>query len=194
MKTRLAALAGAIAPSTFVASWAINGARTPGYSPVKDAISNLAREGASTRVAMTSAFVGFGFLMPLYARVLGEALETPALRASCTFAGLTTLGVAAFPLSDNSTQDTLHAVAAGSGYAAMALSPVFGGRALARMGHPHAAVTSYAVSAVSAACLVGIVIPAVSEGRGGLLQRVGLTVVDTWFVVLALRLLRRKSL
>ena len=42
-------------------AWAISGAATTArYSPVDDAISNLARIGAPTRVAMTLGFVVFG--------------------------------------------------------------------------------------------------------------------------------------
>ncbi len=91
-----------------------------------------------------------------------------------------------YPLADNEAQNVAHAVSAGVGYVAMALSPYFGGRAL-RTGR--AAVASYVVNAVSAVCLTASV---VADDRSGLLQRAGLTVVDLWFAAAAVALLARR--
>ena len=185
----LAAACGLAGPAAFVGAWAVAGALTDGYDATRQAISELAAEGAATRPLMTAGLVGFGVLVPFFAGRLGSALGSRGVRWAVTVAGLGTLAVAAVPLTGEGgrPQDVAHAVAAGTGYAGMALAPLLGGRALRRRGAAGAALASYAVGAVSAAALVGSV---VAEGGGGL-QRVGLTVVDAWYAVAALVLLRR---
>lgn len=176
-------------PAAFVGAWVVGGLlRAPEYSPVSQAISQLARSGTSTRPLMTTGFIAFGVLMPVYARELGAALASPGTRAAVTASGLATLAVAALPLSRAEGQaiDTWHAVAAGTGYLAQVAAPLLGGRRLAR---PGARAASYAVSGVALACLVGSI---AAPGVTGLLQRTGLTLVDTWFVGLAVHLLRRR--
>lgn len=180
--SRVGAWCGIAAPSCFVTGWLVAGARTDGYSPVHDHISELARVGAPTRPLMTAALVGFGVLAPVWAATLGRSLGSTAVRLSVTAAGVTTLGVAALPLGA-SYGDTPHAVAAGLGYAAMALSPL--------LAAPHLTgrwrQASYTVGAASAALLTGTLL-----GQGsGALQRAGLGVVDAWFVAMAVRELRR---
>jgi hypothetical membrane protein len=162
-----------------------------GYDPTRQAISELAREGAPTAPVLTAGLVGFGVLIPFFAGRLGRALDSPGLRTAITVAGVGTVGVAGFPLSSGGgePQDLLHAVTAGAAYLGMALAPALGGRALHRRGHVRSAAASYAVSAVSAAALVGSVVVA----DGGLLQRVGLTVVDVWYAVAAVVLLARRD-
>lgn len=182
---RLGALAGVAAPVSFVGGWLLAGARADGYSPLRDTISQLARVGAPTRPIMTTAFVGFGVLAPVWAVTVARVLNAPGLRWSVTTAGLGTLAVAALPLGA-SFGDTPHAVAAGIGYIAMAASPVIGARAFSRDGRGRPAAASYAVGVTSAACLVGSL---VGSHDGGF-QRLGLGVVDAWFVVVAVRVLR----
>lgn len=181
MGSRLGAVCGIAAPACFVGGWLVAGAQAPDYSPVRDFISDLAGVGAPTRPLMSAAFIGFGLLAPVWARTLGASLGSAAVRASVTAAGITTLGVAAFPLGA-SYGDGPHAVAAGLGYAAMALTPV--------LAAPHlsgrARVASYAVGAVSTMCLVASTVGTAS----GAFQRLGLGVVDTWFVAMAVRELR----
>lgn len=185
----LEAACGVVGPVAFVAAWVAGGLRTPGYAPVQQAISQLAREGALTAPLMTAGFVAFGVLMPVYAAGLGRTLGSPGVRAATTVSALATLAVAALPLSRAGGQavDAFHAVAAGTGYAGQALAPLLAARVLPGRTDRRA---SYAVGAVAVACLVGsVTVP----GRTGLLQRTGLTVVDAWFVVAAARLLRRSS-
>ena len=182
------AVCGIAAPAAFIGGWVAAGAATPGYSPLRQAISQLAREGAPTRVLMTGAFVAFGMLTPLYARALGDGLASTALRVSVTTAGLTTLGVAAFPLSrvEGGAQDVLHAVWAGAGYVAMAVSPLLAAGPLARLGYGRAAAASRVVGALSAGSLAATL----AGGATGGFQRLGLTVVDLWFATVAAALLR----
>jgi hypothetical membrane protein len=181
------ALAGIGAPVSFVGGWVLAGSQAPGYSPVRDHISDLAAVGAPTRPLMTAGLLGFGALAPFWAATLGRGLEDRAVRWSVTAAAVGTVGVAALPLGA-SWGDGPHAVAAGASYLAMAGSPLWGGRALARQHRRAAAVRSYATAAASAALLTASL---VAGDHQGALQRAGLGVVDAWFVAMAVRELRR---
>ena len=181
---RLGAVCGVLGPTAFVAGWVVNGARTPGYDPLHDAISRLAAEGATTRASMTACFVVFGVLVPLWARTLARELDRPALRPVVTVAGLATLAVAALPLTERggSLQDAGHAAAALTGYVAMAATPLVAAAALP----PGARRASVVTGVVSAAALLASVV----TGSGGA-QRLGLTVVDAWHVAVATGVLLR---
>jgi hypothetical membrane protein len=183
---RLGAVCGVLGPTAFVAGWAVNGARTPGYDPLTDAISRLAAEGAATRVGMTACFVVFGVLVPVWARTVARELHRPALAPVVTVAGLATLAVAALPLTvqGGQPQDAGHAAAALTGYVAMAATPLVAARALPIVPRR----VSVAVGVVSAAALAVSVV----TGSGGA-QRLGLTVVDAWHVAVAVAVLRRGS-
>ncbi len=168
------ALAGIGAPVSFVGAWAIAGARTPGYSPVRDHVSDLAAIGAPTRPLMTAGLLGFAVLAPVFATRLPTGP-----RAALLVAGAGTLGVAAAPLGA-SWGDGPHIASAAVSYVGMAALPALGAR---WSGVPR---TSWATSAVSAALLIGSTL-----GRAdGLLQRTGLGVVDAWIAAMAVRALR----
>lgn len=164
-------LAGVIGPAAFVGAW-VTGTllrRADGYSPVDDPISRLAEIGTSTKPLMTAGFVTFGIAVPAFAVLDRDELGTPAATA-LVVAGLGTLGVAATPL--HPVDDVpLHAVAAIAGYVGLAAAP-----ALSRTDR------NVALSALSAACLAATSLGPVH----GLLQRIGLTVVDAWIVRRAL--------
>ena len=182
--SRWQAACGVLAPASFVSAWVVCGALRDGYDPVEQAISQLARVGTPDRAGMTAGFVGFGLLLPVFARSLPSVLSAgPALRRTATVAGVSTLLVAALPLQREAggTGDALHAAAAGIGYLAMAASPALAVRPLWGEGRRSAAVTSAAVSAVSAGALVA----SLTTGPTGLWQRVGLGVVDAWFAAVA---------
>ena len=183
MNPRLGALCGIAAPVSFVGGWLVAGAVADGYRPVEQHISDLAAVGADTRPLMTAAMVGFGVLAPVWAVTLGRSLGSRRVRASVTAAGLGTLAVAALPLGADHG-DAPHAVAAGIAYVAMASSPLLGAQRLTGK----ARWASYATGVASAALL------AASTGgtAPGALQRAGLGVVDAWFVVMAMRELRRR--
>lgn len=186
------ALCGIAGPVAFVGAWLVGGLVRDGYDPVEQAISQLAREGASTRVLMTAGLVGFGLLVPVWAVVLGRVLRSRAVATAAAVAGLATLAVAALPLTrePGGTQDLLHAVAASLGYVAMAATPLLAAGPLRRRGCRRAATASVAVGLLSTACLVGTV--ALDVGSGAL-QRAGLGVVDVWHVVAAGWVLRTTS-
>ena len=159
--------AGIVGPAAFVGAWVVGSAlrRADGYSPVSDPISRLAELGTSTRPLMTAGFVTFGVAVPAFAIAARDELGGPGT-AALVLAGLGTLGVAATPL--HPVDDVpLHAVAAIAGYAGLAAAPM-----LSRTGR------SIPLGILSAACLAATALgPA-----HGLLQRVGLSVVDAWIV------------
>ncbi|MBA3743878.1 DUF998 domain-containing protein [Sporichthya sp.] len=182
---RAARFAGIAGPAAFVGAWVVGGAVKDGYSPVSDTISRLAEQGASTQPLMTAGFLGFGLLMPVFARGLGRALGSRSVQVAVTASAVGTLAVAAFPLSPEggTTVDTLHLVAAGASYAANVLGPI---AAAPHLRARTARLGSYALSVAMAAALVGSL---VVDDQTGLLQRTGLTMYDAWAVALALSVL-----
>jgi hypothetical protein len=166
-----------------VTAWLVAGARADGYSPVDDAISRLAANGAPTRAVMTTGFVCFGVALPVFANAtrgrIGNAAAT-AIAAS----GLATLAVAAAPLDVSDAIDRLHGAFATAGYVSLAAVPVLAAhsmRANGFRGLPAVAPYFTLVSAVSlAATTIG---PA-----SGLFQRIGLTTIDVWLVAAAVAL------
>lgn len=190
-RTTLHALAGVLAPASFVGAWLVAGSRRTGYQPTVDHISQLAREGSPHRWLMTTGFAAFGLLAPVFAPAAARAVRSPAVRWSITAAGVTTLLVAVTPLArrPGGAQDTLHGLWAGSGYLAMAVTPLLAALALRRDHRPAAAAASAAVAAVSAASLVA----SLALAHKGLYQRLGLGVVDLWFVAVAGTILAGRS-
>lgn len=187
--------AGIAGPVLFVGGWVASAALRPGYSSLHEAISQLARIGAPHRLLMTGAFVGFGVAMPFFARPCARALGGKrAMIAAITIAGLATFGVGCCPLSRSGggVRDVVHGSFATIGYIAMVASASLGSDAFRRRSKPAPALASAAVAIVAAAAL-----SATPFGRySGLFQRLGLTVVDVWFVAVAVSLLmdrRRRS-
>lgn len=183
---------GVLGPACFVGGWITAGSLTPGYSPVRQAISQLARSGVPHRVLMTSAFIGFGLAMPIFAKPLEEAVGGGwPLRASVSLAGIATLGVAAFPLtaSGGHTRDRLHEICAIAGYVGMAVSPIAAGLALYKSRRLVPAAVSIATGALSAALLSATGL----TPDTGLLQRSGLGIVDLWFMVMGVGILIQES-
>ncbi len=174
----LPAAAGVVGPLVFIGAWAALGATKSGYSPVDDAISRLAETGASTRPAMTVGFVVYGAGLCVYA---ADRRLPNAARVLVAATGVTTFGVAAFPLG-HPTSGSVHAAFAGLGYATLAAAPLVTARGLAERGQRKPALWSVVAGTVSGACLVA----SLSGPVHGLLQRVGLTVGDAWIVAGAL--------
>jgi hypothetical membrane protein len=175
---------GIAGPASFVSAWLVGGAIMPGYSPLDDAISRLAAVGASTRPLMTAGFVAFGVGVPAYSVALRAAVPGSAWKAALG-TGLATLAVAAFPLEASSTIDRVHAAVATLGYLTLAATPLLAARPLATAGYRRAARASVAVGVLAGLCLAGTLVgPA-----HGLLQRIGLTLGDTWLVASAIWML-----
>jgi hypothetical membrane protein len=149
---RWLALGGVVGPVTFLSTWAIAGARKPGYSPVNDAISDLAATHASTRVAMTIGFVGFGATVIAFGLALRAAGAGGAWISVVATAGFT-LAVAAVPL-DGSGRDVVHGIFASLGYVTLAGAPLLAARGLAAAGRPGWVRFSRAIGVLAGACLL----------------------------------------
>ncbi len=148
---------GVAGPVAFVSAWLAGGALRPGYSPVEDAISELAAVGSSTRPLMTAGFVAFGVGVGVYAAALRTAVPGPAwITAAVT--GLATLGVAGFPLDVSPTLDLVHGGFATLGYVTLAATPLLAARPLAASGHPRAAIASAAIGVASGLVLAATVL------------------------------------
>lgn len=178
---RLPAIAGVAGPLAFIADWAMLGTVKAGYSPVDDAISRLAETGASTQTAMTAGFAIYGTGLCLYA---ADRRLPPGARLLVAATGVTTFGVAAFPLG-TPTSGNVHAVFAGLGYATLAAAPLVTARALAARGERRRARWSAVAGFVCGACLAASLAGPVH----GLLQRAGLTAGDVWVVASAIEAL-----
>lgn len=144
------------------------------YDPVTDAISRLAELGTENRWIVTSGMVAFGIGAIAFAPRLGGR-ATVAL----FLAGVASFSVAAFPCTEGcpgngSFTDVAHVIAAGAFYIAFV--------ATALLVEPRR--TSDVVTAVVAA--VALALHASGLGPNGLLQRVGLTLLDAWLFVTAL--------
>lgn len=185
-RKRLLAAAGIFGPSFFIADWAVLGARAKNYSPVHDAISELARMHAPTRPAMTAGFLVFSVALPTYAVALRDALPGRAWQFAAAN-GVATLGVATFALGTPTSGD-IHGAFAGLAYATLAAVPISASLVL-RDRHPSwLARASMATGiACGAALIASVVGPAPVHG---LLQRAGLTIGDLWLIASAAALLQ----
>jgi hypothetical membrane protein len=186
LRGRLLAAAGVVGPCVFIADWAILGARAKNYSPVSDAISELARMHAPTRPAMTAGFLVFGAALPTYAVALRQALPGHAWKFAAAN-GVATLGVAAFSLGTPTSGD-IHGVFAGLAYASLAATPIAASAVLRRRSQYRLARTSITTGIVVGAVLVASVVG--PTGVHGLLQRIGLTLGDAWVITSALSMMR----
>jgi hypothetical membrane protein len=186
IRERVLAAAGVVGTSVFIADWAILGTRAKNYSPVSDAISELARMHAPTRPAMTAGFLIFGAALPAYAVALRQSLHGHAWKFAAAN-GVATFGVAAFSLGTPTSGD-IHGAFAGLTYASLAATPIAAGVVLRQRGHKALARTSIATGLVCAAALVASV--AGPDHVHGLLQRIGLTIGDAWIIASAITMMR----
>lgn len=174
-----ALLGGVVGPAAFVGAWAVGGLVAEGYAPVDHAISRLAAVGVSTRPLMTAGFLVFGAGMAGFAAGLRSAHDGPGWVAALA-AGGCTAAVAAVPLDGG--HDGLHGALAGAGYVALVAVPLLMARTLDR-GRGVAVATAALAGAFLAASVA-------VEGPNGLLQRLGLTLLDVWVATTALRMAR----
>lgn len=174
-KPRLLAVGGVVGPAAFIGAWVGLGLRLTNYSPVNDAISELARTGRSTHSAMTMGFVVFGLAMLSFSAALRLTSTTNAWIAAL-FNGLLTIGVAAAPLG---SADWAHFSFAALAYVSLACLPVVFGNKFGRH--------------ISAAIAVALAISVVGPTEvHGLFQRIGLTIGDVWIASTAFGIIRRR--
>lgn len=190
---------GIVGPVLYVGAWAVAGAVTEGYSPVRDAISELGALGAPTRAAMSAGFVVFGLLALPFAAALADTLPGRArgVRTATVVCGLATIGAAVFPCSPgcpgpgSTPTDTGHSVVATVGYLALMATPLLTARATWRRPGWHPVALASAAAGVLGT--LGMVAWALGLGgdAGGLLQRGFNTLVDVWWVAAGVLLVRR---
>ena len=184
---RLAAVGGVVGPAAFIGAWVVGSATKAGYSPVDEAISQLAAIGASTRPAMTGGFVVFGIGVAFYATSLRRALGGLAwVTAAAT--GLATIGVAALPLERSAAVDTWHGAAAGLAYLTLAATPLLARRPLRERSHRRLTALSGLVAVVTATSLA----LSLTGLPTGLFQRIGLTSGHLWIIGSATAILRAR--
>ncbi len=177
----MALAGGVLGPCAFVAAWAVAGVVAEGYSPVDEAISRLAAVGAPTRPLMTAGFLAFGAGMAAFAAGLRSASDGWAGLAALA-AGCCTVGVAAVPLDGG--HDGLHGALAGLGYGALVAVPLLAAEPAGRR-----SAVAVGTAVVAGACLAASV---AVEGPDGLLQRLGLALLDGWLVATAVRMARQR--
>ncbi len=170
-----------VGPLAFITSWAVSGAITEGYSPIRDHISDLAAIDVPTRPLMNVGFAGFAVAVAAAAWPLRRVIGTPASIGLGINAALSA-GVALAPLGVSPDGDRLHQVVAGAGYLALAALGPSAAPTLAKR-HPTFAKASVGVGLVSLACLVASL---VSEEQSGFWQRAGITATDAWLIAIGI--------
>ena len=168
-----------VGPLAFITSWAVSGAITAGYSPIRDHISDLAAVDAPTRPVMNVGFAVFTVAVASAAWPLRRVIGTPTSIALAINAALSA-GVALAPLGVSPEGDRVHQAVAAAGYLALAALGPSAAPMLAKR-HPTLAKASVGVGAVSLACLVASL---VSEEQSGFWQRAGITATDAWLIAI----------
>jgi hypothetical membrane protein len=179
---RALAIGGIVGPVAFVSAWVLGGLFTDGYSPIDEAISELAASGADTQLLMTAGLVIFGIGVAGYAVALRRALPGDAWIAALVCA-VATLGVAATPLRFFDS-DVAHGVFALVGYVAIASIPILAAPMFAARGRSSWAATSWFAGGLAAVCLL----LTATDWSSGFFQRAGLAVGDAWIVATAVAL------
>lgn len=181
--------AGLIAgPAAFIGAWVVAGARTEGYSPVRDHISDLAAVGAPTRPLMNLGFTAFAVAIGLAASPMRRRVGTPGAVVLGANA-VVSIAIMLAPLGRSTQGDQIHGVAAGLGYLVLAATAPAAAPALAKRSRPMA-LTASAVGAMSLASLAGSL---VMKDRSGLWQRVGITTTDAWLITMGLLAVTRSG-
>lgn len=170
-----------VGPLAFITSWAVSGAITEGYSPIRDHISDLAAIGAPTRPLMNVGFAVFAVGVAAAAWPLRRVIGTPASIGLAINAALSA-GVALAPLGVSPAGGRLHQAVAAAGYLALAALGPSAATTLAK-DHPTLAKASVGVGLVSLACLVASL---ASEEQSGFWQRAGITATDAWLIAIGI--------
>lgn len=180
-RLRWAGVAGLIGPTAFISCWVAAGViARRGTSPSADAISRLAAAGADTRWMMTTGFIAFGVGVGTFASALRIVLDGRAWMALAATSTATLL-VATAPLDVSGGVDRLHGAFAAAGYVTLVAAPLLAADPLRRRGFLRLATAGRWAAGVAAAALA----LSIAGPPTGLLQRVGLTVVDLWLLALA---------
>lgn len=193
-----AAVAGIVGVALYVGGWLVSGLLRDGFDPLRQAISETFELGAPT-VPRTVALVGLyassvalaAFGPVLHRGLPGQGLTGPVL---ATVSGVMTALAGIFPCSSGcpgagtAITDTLHVLAAGAGYVALILAPLFTG-ARVRQHLPRFARASFVLGGLA---LIGFLVRNLGpDVYGGLQQRIFNTVADGWYVLGAIVVIHR---
>lgn len=158
-----------MAPGVFVAVSLVAAVVEPGYSIVDDHLSGLASTAATTRWAMTAAFVVLGAGVGTLAAALRHHLGGMAIPAVLTVAAACVVAIGLFPRSCVETacvqtawHDTAHDVVSVPAYAALLALPLLVARHRAEVG-PWAVRGLVVVGVVAAL----VTVLALDPGRSG---------------------------
>lgn len=195
--SRLGSAAAVTGVVQFVAAWAVLGAIRDGYDPSSQAISELAEVGSPTRTAMTTSLILFGLLVAAFVPTLLRALRggVPAATAVLLNA-VGSIGAGTFPCSPGcpgpatSLSDLGHILAAFLSYLGLILAPLATAWRLRRVAaRPALRRVSFVIGLLTLASVLAWV-GGVASPAGGALQRVATTAGDTWYIVIAIVILR----
>lgn len=176
-----------VGPIAFISAWAVSGAITPGYSPIRDHISDLAAIDAPTRAVMNFGFGAFALSVGAAALPARRYLGAPA--AAMLGANVVlTIGIALAPLGRSPEGDRAHAVVAGLGYLALAAMAPSAAPTLAKRSR-RLGLASVGVGVASLACLgLSLVRP-----ESGFWQRAGIATTDAWLITMGLLAVTRPA-
>jgi len=196
---RVAALAAIVGLGTYVGGWFIAGWVRAGYDPREQAISELFELGApwASRGWVVAGLLLSGVALIAFGPALDRGLPGtgrlgPLLVVT---SGVFTVLVVGAPCSPGcpgtgaAWNDTAHTITAGVGYVALVLAPLAFAWRL-RAAAPRLAAWSLVLGALAATGLVVRYLGVVPRWLGAQ-QRLFNTVADLWYLLLAIRLLRR---
>ncbi|QSQ16994.1 DUF998 domain-containing protein [Myxococcus landrumensis] len=171
--------------------------RRPGYSHVRDSISELGQTGAPD--ALRVAWLGFapaglaviGFAALLHAR-LAQGEETTTGLVLLSLMGVSYVGAAVFPCDEGAPiwgtwKNQMHNLVAGVGYLGAAAGLIELERVFEDL--PHLASLAPLTGALGKAMLLGIFALSFPSPVRGLLQRLTEGLVFVWMVVMGVWLL-----
>ncbi len=176
-----------VGPTAFISAWGLSGTLTPGYSPIRDHISDLAAAEAPTQALMNIGFAAFAVSVAAAIVPARRYLGTPtAIVFGANVA--VTVGIMLAPLGRSAEGDRAHAMVAGLGYLVLAATAPSAARTVGKRSR-RLGVASLAVGAVSLACLgLSVVRP-----ESGFWQRAGITATDAWLIAMGLSAVTRTS-
>lgn len=185
--------------AAYVTSWILAGLWTPGYDARRQAISELFAIGAPAgpRILMTAALLATGALLVAFGPALDRLLPGTGRGApiATMVSGVATMLVPAFPCTagcpgfGTTITDSLHLVAAATGYLTLIATPLLVARRV-RDHDPRLARISLVLGTIAA---IGFVVGATAQLQdiGGWIQRGYNTVADLWYVIAGTWLARR---
>lgn len=196
-RARVLALAGVVGPAAFTLAALVSAPMESGYSHVHQFVSELAAEGSGGRVVMTIGFLTLGVSMLVFAwsfRVLRPALSAVALIIALSGAGTLMAGTFSCDrgcpaTGDNSTHQDLHNVSSVLTFSSWIIAPLFVGVQLRRTRYGKASLALAGVALVASLVLLSFK-NRMPDDPVGLLQRIVLVTLFSWFVVTTLELRR----